>query len=143
MCCNALLPTVPEMFASQMLKKDSDMNTLAEIVSAAWTYVSAMDGIQQRKKSVTWDAPVKLPATQLFSGHVVSFLPKLFKDPSLFDMGRRVINVTGFGKMTGMVVWAGREDEAGCRVQSTRNDVEESADYTSAREIRNICSCAV
>lgn len=53
------------------------------MVAAVQTYWRAMDGMQGRRTMLEWGAPVELPVTQSFPGHVVRFLLKHFKYPSL------------------------------------------------------------
>lgn len=79
-----------QTFASQRLNEDSDIMTTVEEVSAARTYVSAMNEIQTRRKRLMWDGLARLLATQIFPGHAVGFLMGCFKDPSPFDMERHV-----------------------------------------------------
>lgn len=50
------------------------------------TYVSAVGGIQERRKMVMCVAPEGLPATQSFSGHVLHFLYNRLKFSNPFEM---------------------------------------------------------
>lgn len=50
--------------------------------------MSAIDGIQARRKRVTWNAPTGLPPKQSFLGRAVPFLSNRFKHPSFLEIGR-------------------------------------------------------
>lgn len=64
LCSNGLLLSVVEMFAPQLLSNDSGIEDSAEVVAAAHTNMSAMNGIQARRNRLMWYAPAGLPAMQ-------------------------------------------------------------------------------
>lgn len=80
-CFNGSPPPVVEMFAQQVLAADLNTKGSAEVVAAARLYVSAMDRTLPRRKSLMWNAPAGLPATQLFPRNIVLSLSNRFKDP--------------------------------------------------------------
>lgn len=52
--------------------------------------MSATDEVQATWKRVMWDVLAGLLATHSFPGHAVHSLSKIFKDQSLFEIGRPV-----------------------------------------------------
>lgn len=80
-----------------MFSEESDIKGSAEMVAAARTYVSTMDGIQTTKKRVMWDASAGPPAMKLFPLLVAPSLSNCFKNLSQFKMGRHVTDVKWSG----------------------------------------------
>lgn len=71
LCYTALLPSIVEKFAQQMLEEDSNIKDIAVVLAAAGKYVSAIGRMQESRQRSMWDVSAKLTGAQSFPWHAV------------------------------------------------------------------------
>lgn len=80
------LEGVMEVFARQLLSKESDIQGKETVQCAAMMLLWTAIKINARRRSIICDVLRVLWLTQTFPAHFIHFMPKKFKNPFIYNM---------------------------------------------------------
>lgn len=82
-CFKESLYGVLQVFARQIINKDSDIFGKADGPTATKILVSAIDSISARRKKLSWEASQQFCLTQSFPASIPYFLSNHFRESSI------------------------------------------------------------
>ena len=95
-CVKVSIPSLLDVFASQLLNEDSDITGSEEVLRAARDYTHRRDSIRSRTVRNAWSTPPGMHGMQTFPKDVLEYISGRFEDPKV-SVAYRNIPYTSWG----------------------------------------------
>ena len=95
-CVKVSIPSLLDVFASQLLNEDSDITGSEEVLRAARDYTHRRDSIRSRTVRNAWSTPPGMHGMQTFPKDVLEYISCKFEDPKV-SVAYRNIPYTSWG----------------------------------------------